>query len=62
MKPVISETVGSMKLTSGELKENIGKECREDEEVFEAVSVWWIFSMLALKKVMKASHCVTVSR
>ena len=44
-----SETVGSMKLASGELKENVGKECREDAELFEAVSVWWI-----------VLHCITV--
>ena len=43
MRPVISETVGSMKLASGELKEDVGQECREDAELFVAVSVWWIF-------------------
>ena len=51
-----------MKLASEELNENVGQECREDAEFLVAVSVWWIFSILALKKVMKVSHCVTVSR
>ena len=49
----------SMKLVSGELEEDVGQECREGAEFLVAVSVWWI---LALKKVMKVSHCVTVSR
>ena len=39
MSPVISETVGSLKLASGELTENGGGEFREGVELFEAVSV-----------------------
>ena len=60
--PVILEAVGSLKLASGELMENVGRECREGVELFEAVSVWWMFSILVLKKVMKLSHCAAVSR
>ena len=41
--------------------ENVGRQCREGVELFEAVSVWWMFSILALKKVMKLLHCVTLS-
>ena len=47
--PVISETVGCLKLTSRKLTQNVGRECREDVELFEAVSVWWMFSVLALR-------------
>ena len=36
MSLVISETVGSLKLVSGELMENVG---REGVELFDAVSV-----------------------
>ena len=39
MRPVISETVGSVKLVSGELKEDVGQECREDADFLVAVSV-----------------------
>ena len=62
MSLVISETAGSLKLASGELMENVGSECRESVELFEAVNVWWMFSILALKKVMKLSQCAAVSR
>ena len=59
---VISETVDSLKLASGELMENVGRECREGVELFEVINVWWMFSILALKKVIKLSHCATVRR
>ena len=38
---------------------NVG---REGVELCEAVNVWWMFSILALKKVTKLAHCATVSR
>ena len=62
MSTVISETVGSLKLAFGEMIENVGRDCRAGVELFEAVSVWWMFSILALKNVMKLSHCAAVSR
>lgn len=62
MRPIISKTVHNLKLASGELKENVCKECTMDVELFEAVSVFWIFSILALKKVKKTLHCETVSK
>ena len=40
------------------LMENVDRECRE---LFEAVIDWWMFSILALKMVIKLSHCATVS-
>ena len=40
MSLVILETVGSLKLVSGELMENVGSKCREGVELFEAVHVW----------------------
>ena len=49
MSPVISETVGSLKLASGELTENGGREFREGVELFEAVSVWWMNSIFGIE-------------
>ena len=34
----------------------------EDVDLFEAANVWWMFSILAVKKIMKLSRCVTVSK
>ena len=39
--------------------DSMDRECRVDVVLFEAANVWWMFSILELKKVTKLSHCVT---